>query len=99
MPRLIEPSAAALADFDGIYDHIAKCNPRAAAKVLGDLDAAIQRLASQPRMGRVFRYHRHRPRLLTHDDYLVFYRERPGVIELVRVLHGKQNIPDILDEL
>ena len=99
MPRLIEPSAAALADFDDIYDFIAKHNRRAAAKILGNLDAAIQRLADQPHMGRVFRYGRHRLRLLRHGDYLVFYRERPGVIELVRVLHGKQNIPDILDEL
>jgi plasmid stabilization system protein ParE len=30
---------------------------------------------------------------------LVFYRERPGVIEIVRVIHGRRNIPDILDEL
>jgi plasmid stabilization system protein ParE len=37
--------------------------------------------------------------LLTHGDYLVFYRERPGVIEIVRVIHGRRNIPDILDEL
>jgi plasmid stabilization system protein ParE len=36
--------------------------------------------------------------LLTHDDYLVFYRERPGVIGIVRVIHGRRNIPDILDE-
>jgi hypothetical protein len=34
-----------------------------------------------------------------HDDYLVFYRERPGVIEIVRAIHGRRNIPDILDEL
>jgi plasmid stabilization system protein ParE len=33
------------------------------------------------------------------DFYLVFYRERPGVIEIVRVIHGRRNIPDILDEL
>ena len=63
MPRLIELSEAALADFDGIYDHIAKYSPRAAAKVLGHLDTAIQRLADQPRMGQVFRYRRHRLRL------------------------------------
>jgi plasmid stabilization system protein ParE len=37
--------------------------------------------------------------LLVHGDYLVFYRERSGIIELVRVLHGKQNVGDILDEL
>jgi plasmid stabilization system protein ParE len=50
-------------------------------------------------MGKVFRHRRLRLRLLTHDDYLVFYRERPGVIEIVRVIHGRRKVPDILDEL
>jgi hypothetical protein len=34
MPRRIEPSRAALADFDALYDYIARDNPRAAAQVL-----------------------------------------------------------------
>jgi plasmid stabilization system protein ParE len=37
--------------------------------------------------------------LLTHREYLVFYRERSGVIEIVCVIHGRRNIPDILDDL
>lgn len=99
MPRVIELSEAALADFDHIYDSISKHHPRAAAKTLRALDAAIQHLSDQPHMGRAYQHGRHRLRLLTHRDYLVFYRERPGVIELVRILHGMQNIPDILDEI
>lgn len=97
--HVIQPSVAALADFDDIYEFIAANNERAAAKVLRSLDAAIQRLADHPLLGRPYRHKRVRLRLLVHDEYLVFYRERPGVIELVRVLHGKQNIPDILDEV
>lgn len=99
MPRRIEPSRTALADFDAIYDYIARDNPRAAAQVLRSLDRSIQQLADQPKLGKVFRHRRHRLRLLIHGDYLVFYRERPGVIEIVRVIHGRRNIPDILDEL
>jgi plasmid stabilization system protein ParE len=34
-----------------------------------------------------------------HDDDLVYYRKRPGIIEIVRVIHGRRNIPDILNEL
>jgi toxin ParE1/3/4 len=98
MPRRIELSRAALADFDDIYDYIARDNPRAAAQVLRSLDESIQLLADQPKLGKVFRHRRLRLRLLTHDDYLVFYRERPGVIEIVRVIHGRRNVPDILDE-
>jgi toxin ParE1/3/4 len=99
MPRRIELSRAGLADFDDIYNYIARDNPRAAAKVLRSLDESIQLLADQPKLGKVFRHRRLRLRLLMHGDYLVFYRERPGVVEIVRVIHGRRNIPDILDEL
>jgi toxin ParE1/3/4 len=99
MPRRIDLSRAALVDFDNIYDYIARDNPRAAAKVLRSLDESVQLLADQPKLGKVFPHRRLRLRLLTHGDYLVFYRERPGVIEVVRVIHGRRNIPDILDEL
>ena len=97
--RRIEPTRAALADFDAIYDHIAKENPRAAEDILRDMDHAIQRLVQQPKLGRIYRSRQLRFRLLVHGHYLIFYRERPGVIELVRVLDGRRNIPDILDEI
>jgi toxin ParE1/3/4 len=99
MPRRIELSRTALADFDALYDYIARENPRAAADVLRALDHSIQLLADQPKLGRIYRHRRLRLRLLTHGNYLVFYRERPGVIEIIRVIHGRRNIPDILDEL
>jgi hypothetical protein len=41
--RRIEPTRAALADFDAIYDHIAKVNPRAAADILRDIDPLFYR--------------------------------------------------------
>jgi hypothetical protein len=48
MPRRIELSRAALADFDDIYDFIARDNPRAAAQVLRSLDESIQLHTDQP---------------------------------------------------
>jgi toxin ParE1/3/4 len=99
MPRRIELSRAALADFDAVYDYISRDNPRAAEQVLRSLDQSIQLLADQPKLGKVYRHRRLRLRLLVHGDYLVFYRERPGIIEIVRVIHGRRYIPDILDEL
>jgi plasmid stabilization system protein ParE len=53
MPRRIELTRAALADFDDIYDYIARDNPRAAAQVLRSLDESIQLLSAQPKMGKV----------------------------------------------
>lgn len=99
MPSIIQLSELALVDFDHIYDSISRHNPRAAAKTLRNLDAAIQHLSDQPNMGRVYRHGRQRLRLLTHGNYLVFYRNRPSLIQLVRILDGRQHIPDILDEL
>jgi plasmid stabilization system protein ParE len=49
MPRRIEVSRAALADFDEIYDYIARDNERAAAQVLHSLDWSIQLLVDQPK--------------------------------------------------
>jgi plasmid stabilization system protein ParE len=50
MPRRIELSRAALAEFDEIYDYIARDNPRVAAQVLRSLDESIQLLADQPKL-------------------------------------------------
>jgi plasmid stabilization system protein ParE len=69
----------------------------ASRSALTDLDDSIQLLADQPRLGRQYLYRR--LRLLPHGNYLVFYRERPGTIEVVRVIDGRRNVPDILDEL
>jgi toxin ParE1/3/4 len=99
MSRRIELSRAALADFDAVYDYIARDNPRAAEQVLRSLDQSIQLLTEQPKLGKVYRHRRLRLRLLVHGDYLVFYRDRPGIIEIIRIIHGRRNIPDILDEL
>jgi toxin ParE1/3/4 len=84
MPRRIELTRAALADFDDMYDYIARDNPRAAAQVLRSLDESIQLLADQPKNGEGVSSSTAPLRLLTHDDYLVFYLEGPGVIEIVR---------------
>ena len=97
--RVLAVTEAALRDFDSIYDFVARNNPRAAADVLRALDKAIQHLTDQPKLGRVYRHGRHRLRLLTHGNYLIFYRERPGAIEIIRVLDGRRDIPDILDEI
>jgi toxin ParE1/3/4 len=97
--RKIQPTRASIADFDAIYDYIAKEDPRAAADVLRALDHSVQLLAHEPKLGRKYRSGRHHLRLLVHGHYLVFYRERPGIVEVIRVLDGRRNIPDILDEI
>jgi plasmid stabilization system protein ParE len=54
MPRRIEFSRATLADFDAIYDYIARDNPSAAAHVLRSLDHSIQLLSISHGLARCF---------------------------------------------
>ena len=98
--RRIIPREAALADFDNIYDRLARrASEPKAAEVLRKLDRAIQLLADQPRLGRPYEHRGHSLRVLTHGDYRVFYREQAGEIDLLRVIDARRNIPDVLDEL
>ena len=97
-PRSVELTAAALADLDSLFDYIAAGNPRAAATILRALNASMNRLIEQPRLGRSYRHRNRRLRVLVQDRYLIFYRERPDVIEVVRVLDGRRHVPDLLDD-
>ncbi|MGH8228361.1 MAG: type II toxin-antitoxin system RelE/ParE family toxin [Steroidobacteraceae bacterium] len=98
--RRIIPRESALADFDDIYDRLAsQASEATAGEVLRKLDRAIQLLADQPRLGRPYDHREHPLRVLTHGDYRVFYREQGAEIDLLRVINGRRNIPDVLDEL
>ncbi|MGH9769536.1 MAG: type II toxin-antitoxin system RelE/ParE family toxin [Blastocatellia bacterium] len=37
-------------------------------------------------------------RIKGFEDYLIFYRPLPDGVEIIRVLHGKRNIPTILSD-
>ena len=71
------------------------------------LDAAqetFERLAAMPLMGSL-RLHLaaeipdlRQWRIKGFEDYLIFYRPLADGVEIVRVLHGKRNIPTILED-
>jgi toxin ParE1/3/4 len=100
MPRALLLSIPARTDLDRIYDRVSRVNPAAADQLIDDLARSFRTLTEHPKLGRVFRRGGRRPlRLLPHDDYLIFYFEAPPLIQVARVIHGKQNVPDILDDL
>lgn len=100
MPRALILSVPARTDLDRIYDRISRVNVPAADQLIDDLAKGFRSLTEHPKLGRVFRKSgRRRLRLLPHDDYLIFYFETPPLIEIARVIHGRQNVPDILDDL
>jgi toxin ParE1/3/4 len=94
MPR-IRRTRDARADVAGIWRHIAIDNFDAAERWLATLDAKIKLLAEFPGMGPM--RDEFSPGLQSYPvgKYLIFYRKMKGGIEIIRVLHGARNLPEI----
>jgi toxin ParE1/3/4 len=78
-------------------------NPTAALNFLDAVDAAVELLSDHPEMGPMWRYATpDKPtRFLLvpgFHNYLLFYRHAPGEVVLGRLLHGAQDLQDILGE-
>jgi addiction module RelE/StbE family toxin len=83
----------ALADLEGIYNWIAKDNPKAAFAVVERLFASIEHLAKFPHMGHVGRDEGTFEWVVPRLPYIVVYEihnERDAII-VVAVVHGAQD--------
>jgi toxin ParE1/3/4 len=86
----------------GIY-YVLNGSPGAAERFLDAVESAFQLLARHPRAGRVWKSDH--PRLSNlrfwpvkgFESLLVFYREIPEGIEVIRVLHGARELQALLD--
>ena len=89
-------TAHARADLQEIHSHIAKDNPGAARRFAQRLREKARQLAETPGMGRS--REDLRPDLFSFPvgQYVLFYREQPGGIVLVRVIHGSRDLPALL---
>jgi len=75
-----------------------------AIQFLAAVDQAYQRLVEHPHIGTAVRAFE--PRLAElrflsvpgFESTLVFYVPSPGVVEVVRVLHGARDLPRLFDE-
>ena len=91
------------ADFAACALSLSEANPSAALRFVDAVEAAIGLLARFPEMGPVWRYgSRKRP---THyllvpgfHNYLIFYRHEGREIRLGRLLHGAQDLRDVLED-
>ena len=90
-------SAHARADLQEIHVYIAKDNPEAARRLLERLRARARALSEMPGMGRS--REDLRPGLFSFPigRYVLFYCPQPCGIVLVRVLHGRRNVPALFD--
>ena len=83
----------ALRNLDQHADYIAKDDPNAAGNAVQRIRAAVDQLANYPNMGRTGRVSLTRELILGGTPWIIVYRVRADVVEIIRVLHGAQSWP------
>ncbi|MEW6366885.1 MAG: type II toxin-antitoxin system RelE/ParE family toxin [Acidobacteriota bacterium] len=78
-------------DLEGIFDHISRDSPMAAADEAGKVLDAIAHLGEHPALGRAGRVPGTRE--LVVSSYVVAYRVRNDAVQILRILHGARRWP------
>lgn len=105
MKRSIRRTRQVAEDLIGIYLRIHEHSPQAAERVLTVLERNIRALLDSPGVGRQWespdpRLEGMRVAVVTpYRNYLMFFRAKPGGIDLFRVIHGAQELDRIVDEI
>lgn len=90
MKLLITPDAEI--DLIEIWQFIAKDNPIAATRLLSNLDQRSKSLLENPELGPKRSDIRKSYRYLVEGNYLILYQVKEETIEIIRYLHGAQNL-------
>jgi toxin ParE1/3/4 len=84
----------ALSNLDDIATYIAQDNPAAAARIVSRLKEAVQRLQSNPDMGRSGLVVGTRELVVPGTPFVVVYAHHKRAIVVLRVYHGARKWPD-----
>lgn len=84
----------ALQNLDEEATYIAQDDPSAARLVVQRVMAAVAMLAEQPGLGRPGRVPGTRELIVVKTRYVVPYRVRGGTVEVLRVFHSSQRLPN-----
>lgn len=85
----------ALDDLQHLRTYIAQDDPSGAEVVAGRILDAVETLAEFPERGRIGRVSGTRELVVPRIPYLVAYRVRENLIEILRVLHGARRWPSL----
>ena len=101
MARLLVREQAS-SDVEELGAFIAKNNPSAASEVVRQLRSSFELLSRMPKLGREVKNIKTTEELRmwlspAFPNYLIFLRELPDGVDIVRVLHGARNIQRILE--
>jgi toxin ParE1/3/4 len=89
-------TAKALRDLAVLRSYISQGKPPAAERQVELILAAVTGLARFPHSGRPGRRAGTRELVVGQTPYLVPYRVRGDLVEVLRILHGRQRWPDAL---
>ena len=92
MRRLLRTERARQ-DLIDIWLYVADNDPTAADGVLDRIDNACRLLTASPEMGPARNDIRPGLRYLPVTPYLILYRATDTTLEIVRVLHGRRDVP------
>jgi len=77
-----------------IRERIAEQNPAAATRMILRIRTAVGRLARSPELGRPGRVEGTRELVIARTPYIVPYRVRDHVVQVITILHSAQRWPD-----
>ena len=83
----------ALANLDAEAAFVALDNPSAAARLVDTIARSVELPAQHPGLGRPGRLEGTRELVVANTPYLVPYRVRNNVVEILRVFHGARKWP------
>jgi toxin ParE1/3/4 len=83
----------ALLNLDDIAAYIAQENPQAAQQVLDLIIEQVNQLVTQPALGRPGRVVGTRELVISNSHYLVPYRIKNNMVEVLRVFHTSRRPP------
>jgi toxin ParE1/3/4 len=86
----------AVRDLAAARAYIAQDNPPAADRQIERVVAAVDSLLQFPGIGRLGRRAGMRELVINRTPFIAAYRVRGDVIEVLRVMHGRQRWPDTL---
>ncbi len=92
MANRFRKSPQAGLDLDSIWSFIAADDPQAAERQIDRIGKIFQMLIENPLAGRERRELRKQLRSFPIGSYIVFYMPLPDGIEVIRVMHGRQDI-------
>jgi toxin ParE1/3/4 len=90
-------SRAASRELETIGDYIRRQSPAAAKRTLAEIAHQVDMLTRFPEMGRIGRILDTRELVISGTPYIVPYRIRNSVIEVLSVIHGARRWPDSFD--